>query len=165
MLLLVGVAGALDEEQAVLCGGGHVRVDVAEEAGGVAVGEVLRRAKRQSRAVVGADEQGAGVGDLRDLREVAVGRGVDVVEQSAVYPVVGGADGALHPTHQQEGQYLGSIASVVELADEFALAGRNAGGHVVEVLSVASLYESGIAERAGESSRKCSTRGLWWRER
>ena len=77
MLLLVGVAGALDEEQAVLCGGGHVRVDVTEEAGGVAVGEV----------VVGADEQGAGVGDLRDLREVVVGRGVDIIEQSAVYPV------------------------------------------------------------------------------
>ena len=47
MLLPVGVAGALDEEQAVLAmvsvplgralgGGGHVRVDGAEEAGGVA---------------------------------------------------------------------------------------------------------------------------------
>ena len=41
MLLLVGVADALDEEQAVLGGAGHVRVDVAEEAGGGAVGEVL----------------------------------------------------------------------------------------------------------------------------
>ena len=114
MLLLVGMAGALDEEQVVMGGGGHVRVDVTEEAGGVAVGEV----------VVGADEQGAGVGDLRDLREVAVGRGVDVVEQSAVYPVVGGADGTLHPAHQQEGQHLVGMATVVELADEFALAGR-----------------------------------------
>ena len=165
MLLLVGVAGALDEEQAVLGGSGHVRVDVTEEAGGVAVGEVLRRAKRHSRAVVGADEQGAGVGDLRDLREVAVGRGVDVVEQSAVYPVVGGADGTLHPAHEQEGQHFGGMATVVELADDFALKGRDAGGHVVEVLSVASLYESGIAERAGESNKKCSTRGMWWRER
>ena len=33
MLLLVGVAGALDEEQTVLGGGGHVRVDVAVDAG------------------------------------------------------------------------------------------------------------------------------------
>ena len=41
MFLLVGVADALDEEQAVLGGAGHVRVDVAEEAGGGAVGEVL----------------------------------------------------------------------------------------------------------------------------
>ena len=155
MLLLVGVACALDEEQAVLCGGGHVRVNVTEEAGGVAVGEV----------VVGADEQGTGVGDLRDLREVAVGRGVDIIEQSAVNPVVGGADGTLHPAHEQEGQHLVGIATVVKLADEFALPGCDAGGHVVEVLSVASLYESGIAERAGESSRKCSTRGVWWRER
>ena len=72
MLLLVGVASALDEEQAVLGGSGHVRVDVAEEAGGGAVGEVLRIAKRHSRAVVGIDDQGTGVGDLRDLAEVAV---------------------------------------------------------------------------------------------
>ena len=114
MLLLVGMAGALDEEQVVMGGGGHVRVDVTEEARGVAVGEV----------VVGADEQGTGVGDLRDLREVAVGQGVDVVKQSAMYPVVGGADGTLHPAHQQEGQHLVGMATVVELADEFALAGR-----------------------------------------
>ena len=123
VLLLVGVAGALDEEQAVMGGGGHVRVDVAQEAGGVAVGEVI----------IGADEQGTGVGDLRDLREVAVGRGVNIIEQAAVYPVIGGGDGTLHPAHQQEGQHLGGMATVVELADEFALAGRDAGGHVVEV--------------------------------
>ena len=73
------------------------------------------------------------MGDLRDLREVAVGRGVNIIEQAAVYPVIGGADGTLHPAHQREEQHLGGMATVVELADEFALAGRDAGGHVVEV--------------------------------
>ena len=140
MLLLVGVACALDEELAVLGGGGHVRVDVTEEAGGIAVSEVI----------IGADEQGAGVGDLRDLAEVAVGRGVDIIEQSAVYPVIGGADGTLHPAHQQEGQHLGSMATVVELADEFALAGRDAGGHVVKVggrKQQEVLYARGVVAR------------------
>ena len=70
MLLLAGVACAPDEEQAVLCGHGHVRVDFAQETRWVAIGEV----------VAGADEQGSGVSDLRDLAEVAVGRGVDITE-------------------------------------------------------------------------------------
>ncbi|MBR1546831.1 MAG: hypothetical protein IJ633_08590 [Prevotella sp.] len=34
------------------------------------------------------------------LRQFTVGRGVDIIEQSAVNPVVGGADGALHPAHE-----------------------------------------------------------------
>lgn len=60
LLLLIGVTCALDEEQAVLAGCRHVRVDISQEARRVAIGKV----------VVGADKQGTRMCYPGNLMEV-----------------------------------------------------------------------------------------------
>ena len=114
---------ALDEDEAVLRGGGDVAVDIAQESRRVTVGE----------AVVGADERGSRVGDLFGLREVAVRLGVDIVQETAPNPVVGRGHGTFHPAHQQERQHLVARALLVQLHDDMSFVGGDARSHIVKI--------------------------------
>ena len=68
MLHLVGVSGALDEDQRVLSGGRHVMVQILQKLDRVAVGEV----------VVGADQKRAGMRNLFRFVQSAAGKVVAV---------------------------------------------------------------------------------------
>lgn len=83
--LLVGVARAGDEDQFVLPRRGHMVVEVSQEAGRVAFGEIVIR----------PDDQCAGVGDLLRLGKVPVRVGVGVVQRVGEQPLIAKTKGEI----------------------------------------------------------------------
>ena len=122
VLLLIDIASLLDEYELGFVRLRKMAVDVLKKCCRGAVGE----------AVVGTDEERTRVRDARNLRPVAAGRCMDVVQRRPE-PVGGGCHGAVHPAHEREGEHLAASALRHERGDGFAFLSRHAACHVIDV--------------------------------